>query len=99
MLKGHIRVTGYASIFKDAKVYGSANIDFKVTGEDEVIIYTDPTDPRYIITTSSKQDWFNSFRFSGPSKDFMEEANKLGEEKASRYKAIVDLHLALYNVR
>ena len=25
-------------------------------------------------------------------------SNKLGEEKASRYKAIVDLHLALYNV-
>ena len=99
MLKGNIRVSGYASIFKDAKVYGRANIDFKVTGEDEVIIYTDPTDPRYIITTSSKQDWFNSFRFSGPSKDFMEEANKLDEEKASRYKAIVDLHLSLYKVR
>lgn len=99
MLKGHIRVSGYASIFKDAKVYGSANIDFKVTGEDEVIVYTDPTNPRYIITASSKQDWFNSFGFSGRSKDFMEEANKLGEEKASRYKAIVDLHLALYNVR
>lgn len=86
-------------IFQDAKVYGSANIDFKVTGEDEVIVYTDPTNPRYIITASAKQDWFNSFGFSGRSKDFMEEANKLGEEKASRYKAIVDLHLALYNVR
>ena len=99
VVSGRVLICGYATVSKHASVSGVGRIDFNVTGDNDVAIYTDPCNKGYYITASTKEDWFNSVNHSGKQEDFLKTAKGRSQEEFDKYAMISNLHLDLYGLR
>lgn len=99
IVSGRVMMYGHATVSKNGKVFGVGRIDFNITGDNDVAVYSDPFNKNHYITASTKEDWFTCVHYSGNQKDFLDEANKRNQEEFDKYSKITNLHLDLYDLR
>ena len=99
IVSGRVMMCGHATVSKTGKVFGVGRIDFNITGNSDVAVYSDPVNLNHYITASTKEDWFTGIDYSGTQKDFLSEAKKRNQEDFDKYSKITNLHLDLYDLR
>jgi UDP-3-O-[3-hydroxymyristoyl] glucosamine N-acyltransferase len=99
IVSGRVMMCGHATVSKNGKVFGVGRIDFNITGNRDVAVYSDPINLNHYITASTKEDWFTGIDYSGTQKDFLGEAKKRNQEEFDKYSKITNLHLDLYDLR
>ncbi len=99
IVSGRSMICGHATVSKNGKVFGVGRIDFNITGDNEVAVYSDPINKNHYITASTKEDWFTGIRYSGNQKDFLNKAKKRNQEEFDKYSKITNMHLDLYDLR
>lgn len=99
IVSGRVIMCGYATVSKNGKVFGVGRVDFNITGDNDVAVYSDPINKNHYITASTKEYWFTCINYSGNQKDFLGEAKKRNQDEFDKYSKITNLHLDLYDLR
>ena len=99
IVSGRVIMCGHATVSKNGKVFGVGRIDFNITGDNDVAVYSDPINKNHYITASTKEDWFTCINYSGDQKDLLGEAKKRNQEEFDKYSKITNMHLDLYDLR
>ena len=99
IVSGRVMMYGHATVSKNGKVFGVGRIDFNITGDNDVAVYSDPFNKNHYITASTKEDWFTCIHCSGEQRDFLNKVNERNHREFEKYFMITNLHLDLYDLR
>lgn len=98
IVSGRAVVCGYATVSKHGSIFGVGRIDFNVTSDCDVAVYSDPFNKNNYVTASTKENWFNTIHHSGKQEDFLEMVKRRNREEFDKYFKLTNMHLDFYDI-